>query len=117
MEKLVVRRGDIFMADLPCNNNSNNSLLSGKHPVLAMSCQVSNKFSDLVTIIPLTSTIRDNPSNVIIEGFGLKNKSCLLANQTQTINKNLLLSKICFISTQKMEEVERATRGKECRLQ
>lgn len=106
MEKIIVRRGDIFMAELPCNN-INNSLLAGRHPVLVMSCQASNKFSDLVTIIPLTSTIRDNPSNVIIEGFGLKNKSCLLANQTQTINKNLLLSKICFISTQKMQEVER----------
>lgn len=102
MEKIAVRRADIWIANLPY---SDGDLLKGKHPVLILSNHKANKSSNLVTIIPLTSTIGSSPSNVIIgTEFGLKNKSCLLTNQTQTISKDLLLFKVCFITTPKMDE-------------
>jgi mRNA-degrading endonuclease toxin of MazEF toxin-antitoxin module len=98
----AIRRADIWMANLPYNAGD---LLQGKHPVLILSNHKSNKSSNLVTIIPLTSTIGSSPSNITIgTEFGLKNKSCLLTNQTQTISKELLLFKVCFITTPKMDE-------------
>jgi mRNA-degrading endonuclease toxin of MazEF toxin-antitoxin module len=102
VEKIAVRRADIWVAKLPYNTGD---LLQGEHPVLILSNHRSNKSSNFVTIIPLTSTIGSSPSNVIIgTEFGLKNKSCLLTNQTQTLSKDLLLFKVCFITTPKMDE-------------
>ncbi|MBZ9622891.1 type II toxin-antitoxin system PemK/MazF family toxin [Clostridium sp. FP2] len=105
MEKVIVRRSDIFEVQLKGEGN----LLHGKHPVLVLSCQVSNKFSDLINVVPLTSTTnKDNPSNVLIgTECGLKWESAILTNQVQTISKSNILFKIGFVNLQKMQEVER----------
>ena len=103
MKKVIVRRADMFIAELPYVNEN---LLYGKHPVLVLSCQVSNKFSDLINIIPLTSTFGNNPSNVLIGvECGLKHESTILTNQVQTISKSDISFKIGFVNLQKMEEV------------
>ena len=104
MAKIVVRRSDIFMAEL----KGEGSLLQGKHPVLVLSSQVNNKFSELINIVPLTSTTSNNPSNILIgTECGLKHESTILANQILTISKSDILFKIGFINLQKMEEVSK----------
>ncbi len=104
MGKVVVRRSDIFEVQLKGGGN----LLHGKHPVLVLSCQVSNKFSDLIIVIPLTSTTGNNPSNILIgTECGLKHESTILTNQIQTISKNDILFKIGFVNIQKMQEIEK----------
>ncbi|MBZ9635528.1 type II toxin-antitoxin system PemK/MazF family toxin [Clostridium sp. FP1] len=105
MGKLIVRRADIFMAEL----EGKGDLLKGKHPILVISCQDNNKFSNLINIIPLTSTINTDSHNNVIIGMecGLLHESKLLSNQIQTINKNDILFKIGFINLEKMQEVQK----------
>ena len=102
MVKVVVRRSDIFMAEL----KGEGTLLQGKHPVLVLSCQVNNKFSDLINILPITSKLGNNPSNVLLgTETGLLHESSIRTNQILTISKSDILFKIGFINLQKMEEV------------
>lgn len=104
LRKVVVRRADIFMANLPDNEAE---ILRGQHPVLILSNYVSNKFSNLVSYVPLTSTIGDNPSNVFIgTEYGLKHESMVLTNQVMTMSKDRILFKIGFANPEKMQEIE-----------
>lgn len=102
--KLAIRRSDIFMAKLTGDSDSN--LLVGEHPVLILSCQKSNVSSTLINIIPLTSSIKGYPSNVVIgTESGLEHKSTILTNQIRTIPKKDLLFKMGYINTQQMDLV------------
>lgn len=99
----TVRRADIFMADLQSDDTE---LLKGQHPVLILSNHKSNKNSNLINIVPITSKIKENPSNIKIGiESGLKYESTVLCNQITTIDKKDLLFKVGFVNSSLMDEV------------
>ena len=54
--KLTVRRSDIFMTEL----KGSCEMLQGLHPVLVLNCKKSMDNSNLISIAPITSKIKNN---------------------------------------------------------
>jgi len=81
--------------------------LQGKHPGLVISNDEQNKFSPLITILPLTSqTDKVYPFQVFSE---LKGKSgVILVDQVRTIDRKRFGGKLGELDLEMMEQVERA---------
>lgn len=109
MEKLYVKRGDIWRAALA---ETPGCVIHGNRPVIIVTNDTANRYSTLVTVIPLTSTDkRLLPCHVRISGFGLRNASIALTEQVVTISKERLLCKIGSLSdSPEMRLIERALR-------
>jgi len=88
---MVCKRGELYMARLSADEDGG-SLQEGIRPILIISNDQCNKYSPVVTIVPLTNKLRKNPlpTHVLVEGFGLKSKSLVLAGQIISINKSRL---------------------------
>lgn len=103
-----MKRNDIYIANLDPTIGSE---ISKKRPVLIVSNDINNKYSDTVTILPITSkTKKIYPFEVEIrKGLGnLKANSKIKANQIRTIDKRRLVQKIGSISKSIMSKVEKA---------
>lgn len=81
--------------------------LQGMHPGLVISNDEQNKFSPLITILPLTSQVdKIYPFQVFSE---LKGKSgIILVDQIRTIDKKRFGRKLGELDLELMEKVERA---------
>ena len=84
--------GDIYYAEL----DGQGSEQSGYRPVIIIQNNVGNRFSPTVVIATITSKLgkANVPTHVTIEGYGLKSKSVIEAEQIKTIDKNRLKSYI-----------------------
>lgn len=89
----MCRNGDIFWAEM---GEKKGSLQFGERPVLVISNDKANKFSPVITIIPITSKIGKAklPTHVLIKECGLEKPSIALAEQITSINKDRLGRKI-----------------------
>ena len=96
---MVVKRGDIFYADLSPVIGSEQG---GTRPVLVVQNDVGNKFSPTVIIAAITSQINKAklPTHIEIGSSenGLKSDSVVLAEQIRTIDKSRLKEKIGHIT-------------------
>ena len=107
-----MKRGDIFDARL---NPTEGSEQAGVRPVVIVSRDAINKYSTVIAVVPLTKAVnvkRDYPNNVTIakgEG-GLTFESVLLGGQVRAISKSRLLSQRGTLSTEMMQQVDRALR-------
>lgn len=91
--KTICKQGDIFMAKLPTDKKG--SLQSGIRPVVVVSNNNANRFSPVITIIPMTSATKKKiPTHITVEDCGLEMKSIILAEQIMSINKTSLGKKI-----------------------
>ena len=92
---MVVKRGDIFYADLSPVIGSEQG---GTRPVLVVQNDVGNKFSPTVIIAAITSQINKAklPTHIEISAndFGLLKDSVILLEQIRTIDKKRLREKI-----------------------
>jgi len=81
--------------------------LQGRHPGLVISNDEQNKFSPLITILPLTSQVdKIYPFQVFSE---IKGKSgVILVDQIRTIDKKRFDGKLGEIDMEMMEQIERA---------
>lgn len=88
----VISWGDIYYAEL----DGQGSEQSGFRPVIIIQNNVGNRFSPTVVIATITSKLgkANVPTHVTIEGYGLKSKSVIEAEQIKTIDKNRLKSYI-----------------------
>lgn len=88
-KNIVVKNGDIYMAELP--DDEGGSLQSGTRPVIIVSNNLANKHSPVVTVIPLTSQLSKKklPTHTIVDECGLDKKSIVLAEQIMSINKKI----------------------------
>lgn len=103
-EQLKVRRSDIYLANLRGDEN----VLQGIHPVLIITCKTFNSNTTLVGIVPITSTLKSNVTNIPIGvESGLLHESVLLCGQVQTINQKHLIKKVGFVRPQLMDLVIR----------
>ncbi|MFH1051335.1 MAG: type II toxin-antitoxin system PemK/MazF family toxin [bacterium] len=103
-----MKRGDIYWANLDPVIGSE---ISKTRPVLIISNDINNTFSNTITILPITTSTRKiYPFEVLIKknDSGLSSDSKIKANQIRTIDKQRLYKKISKLTSKKIIEVEEA---------
>lgn len=106
---MVVKRGDVFYADLSPVVGSEQG---GVRPVLVIQNDVGNKYSPTVIIAAITSQINKAkmPTHIEISGdeYGLNKDSVILMEQVRTIDKKRLKEKIGHLDEELMDKVNEA---------
>ncbi len=106
---VVVRRGDIFYADLRPVVGSEQG---GIRPVLIIQNDMGNKHSPTVICAAITS--RQNkaklPTHVEIDSlkYDIVKDSVILLEQLRTIDKTRLKDKVCHLDNEIIDEVNKA---------
>lgn len=108
---VIVKRGDIFYADLSPVVGSEQG---GIRPVLVVQNDVGNKYSPTIIIAAITSQINKAklPTHVEVLGadYGLSKDSVVLMEQVRTIDKRRLKEKIGHLDDPLMGRVDEALR-------
>ena len=105
--KKYPKRGEVYIADLdPAFGRE----IHKKRPILIISNNLINQNSFNVITVPLSSIVPQimGPDMIKISLKGLNEESVILTDQIRSIDKVRLLKKVCKISKQKMQEVEKA---------
>ncbi len=106
---MIIRRGDIFYADLSPVIGSEQG---GVRPVLIIQNDIGNKYSPTVIIAAITSQINKAklPTHIEIEAksHGLPKDSVVLLEQIRTIDKRRFIEKICRLDDEMMAKVNEA---------
>lgn len=106
---MIVRRGDVFYAEL---NPVQGSEQGGTRPVLIVQNDIGNQYSPTTIIVAITSQINKAklPTHIEISGgkSGLDKDSVILTEQVRTIDKNRLKQKVGIISEELLHKVDRA---------
>jgi len=106
---LIVKRGDIYYADLSPVVGSEQG---GVRPVLIIQNDVGNKYSPTVICAAITSQINKAklPTHVEINSSNITliKDSVVLIEQIRTIDKKRLKEKICRLDKKLMKKVDQA---------
>ena len=105
---MIVKRGDIYYADLSPVVGSEQG---GVRPVLIVQNNVGNKFSPTVIVAAITSQINKAKIPTHIElgtSHGLAKNSVLLLEQIRTLDKRRLKEKIGVLDADCMKSVNEA---------
>lgn len=105
----VVKRGDIFYADLSPVVGSEQG---GIRPVIVIQNDVGNKYSPTIIVAAITSQINKAklPTHVEIssEEYGLNKDSVVLLEQIRTLDKKRLKEKIGHMTDEDMRKVDKS---------
>ena len=109
MNKLTVKRGEIYYADLSPVVGSEQG---GIRPVLIVQNDVGNKYSPTVIAAAITSQ-KDKtklPTHITVgaENCGLSKDSIVLLEQVRTIDKKRLKEKMGSLDSDAMNKVDKA---------
>ena len=106
-ETVIIRRGDIYYADLRPVVGSEQG---GVRPVLVIQNDVGNKHSPTVICAAITSSMNKAklPTHVELDTkkCGMVKDSVILLEQLRTIDKQRLKEKICHIDDEIQEKVD-----------
>lgn len=104
--KKYIKRGEIWHANLP---RIGDSVQYGGRPVLVISNDYCNKYSSVITVIPLTSVNKkkNQPTHIYIDPIDELKGSIVICEQIITVAKNKLTRKICNIDAKNMARIER----------
>ena len=106
---MIVRRGDIFYADLSPVVGSEQG---GIRPVLIVQNNIGNKYSPTVICTAITSQINKAklPTHIELssEKYALSKDSVVLLEQVRTIDKKRLREKLCRLDPEIMVKVDNA---------
>ena len=106
VNRLMVKRGDVFYADLSPVIGSEQG---GVRPVLVVQNDVGNKYSPTIIISAITSQINKAklPTHIEISAtdFGLNKDSVVLLEQIRTVDKRRLRDKIGHFDEDLMDKV------------
>ena len=109
MTTMVVKRGDIFYADLSPVIGSEQG---GIRPVIIIQNDIGNRYSPTVIVAAITSQINKAklPTHVEIssEEYGLNRDSVVLLEQVRTLDKKRLKEKIGHMTEEDMRKVNKA---------
>ncbi|MGL5150184.1 MAG: type II toxin-antitoxin system PemK/MazF family toxin [Clostridium sp.] len=109
MTTMVVKRGDIFYADLSPVIGSEQG---GIRPVIIVQNDIGNRYSPTVIVAAITSQINKAklPTHVEIssEEYGLNRDSVVLLEQVRTLDKKRLKEKIGHMTDSDMQKVDKA---------
>lgn len=107
MKLLIVKRGDVFFADLSPVVGSEQG---GTRPVLIIQNDIGNRFSPTVIIAAITAQIQKAklPTHVEIDAkkYGFERNSVILLEQLRTIDKSRLTDRITQLDDELMEKVD-----------
>jgi mRNA interferase MazF len=108
-EIVVIKRGDIFYADLSPVIGSEQG---GIRPVLIVQNDIGNKYSPTVIAAAITSQINKAklPTHIELDAkeYGLQKDSVVLLEQIRTIDKRRLREKIGRLDDELMKKVNEA---------
>ena len=111
MKKLIIRRGDIYYADLSPVIGSEQG---GIRPVLIIQNNVGNRHSPTVICAAITSRMNKAklPTHIEIstKDYQIVKNSVILLEQIRTIDKQRLKEFVCHIDTGMMRKVDEAIR-------
>ncbi len=106
---MIVKRGDIYYADLSPVIGSEQG---GIRPVLVVQNDIGNKYSPTVIAAAITSQINKAKLPTHIEAdakkYGLSKDSVILLEQVRTIDKKRLKEKIGRLDDELMKKVNEA---------
>ncbi len=106
---MVVRRGDVFYADL---NPVIGSEQGGIRPVVVVQNDIGNKYSPTVIVAAITSKIKKAklPTHVEIKSTesNLETDSVILLEQVRTIDKRRLQRQITHLDIEMVEKINDA---------
>lgn len=106
---MLIKRGDIFYADLSPVVGSEQG---GVRPVLILQNDIGNKYSPTVICAAITSQINKAklPTHIEIEAakYSLIKDSVVLLEQIRTIDKKRLREKVCHLEDNVMKKVDKA---------
>ncbi|MDR1001584.1 MAG: type II toxin-antitoxin system PemK/MazF family toxin [Clostridiales bacterium] len=106
---MLVKRGDIFYADLSPVIGSEQG---GVRPVLVVQNDVGNRYSPTVICAAITSQINKAklPTHIEIDSqqYTLVKDSVILLEQVRTIDKKRMREKICRLDDRIMKKVDKA---------
>lgn len=106
---MIIKRGDIFYADLSPVVGSEQG---GLRPVLIVQNDVGNKFSPTVIAAAITSQISKTklPTHIGVyaDNYGLAKDSVILLEQIRTLDKQRLKEKMGHLDEAVMERVNEA---------
>ncbi|MBR5236065.1 MAG: type II toxin-antitoxin system PemK/MazF family toxin [Clostridia bacterium] len=106
---MVVKRGDIFYADLSPVVGSEQG---GVRPILVIQNDIGNKFSPTVIVAAITSQINKAklPTHIEImaDDYGLSKDSVILLEQIRTIDKRRLRERLGRLDEELMAKVNEA---------
>ncbi|MFC5542574.1 MAG: type II toxin-antitoxin system PemK/MazF family toxin [Bacilli bacterium] len=104
---MIVKRGDVFFADLSPVVGSEQG---GTRPVLIIQNDIGNRFSPTVIIAAITAQIQKAklPTHVEIDAkkYGFERDSVILLEQLRTIDKSRLTDRITHLDDELMEKVD-----------
>ncbi|MER1958066.1 MAG: type II toxin-antitoxin system PemK/MazF family toxin [Solibacillus sp.] len=104
---MIVKRGDVFFADLSPVIGSEQG---GTRPVLIIQNDIGNRFSPTVIIAAITAQIQKAklPTHVEIDAkkYGFERDSVILLEQLRTIDKSRLTDRITQLDAKLMHEVD-----------
>lgn len=105
---MLVKRGDIFYADLSPVVGSEQG---GVRPVLIVQNNIGNKHSPTIICAAITSQINKAklPTHIEIDRdkYILEKDSVILLEQVRTIDKRRLREKICKLEDELMKKVDK----------
>lgn len=108
-DNVIVKRGDIFYADLSPVIGSEQG---GVRPVLVIQNNIGNKYSPTIIVAAITSQLKKAklPTHIEIRArnFGLIKDSVLLLEQIRTIDRQRMKDKIGRCDKDFMKKVNKA---------
>jgi mRNA interferase MazF len=109
VNKVVIKRGDIFYADLRPVVGSEQG---GIRPVLIIQNDTGNKHSPTVICAAITSKMNKAklPTHVELdaEKYGIVKDSVILLEQVRTIDKSRLKEKVCHLDQDVLKKIDKA---------
>lgn len=98
-----MRRGEVWWAQLPEP--------AGKRPVVLLSRDEAYFVRELVTVAPLTTRVRDIPVEVHLDkNDGVPKKCVANLDLITTLERAVLVKRICQLSERKIQEINNAIR-------
>jgi len=104
---LIVKRGDVFFADLSPVVGSEQG---GVRPVLIIQNDIGNRFSPTVIVAAITSshTKKKLPTHAPISMPGLDKDSIVLLEQIRTLDKRRLLDFVGRLTDKQLTGIDKA---------
>lgn len=106
---MVIKRGDIFYADLRPVIGSEQG---GIRPVLIVQNDTGNKHSPTVICAAITSKMNKAklPTHVELDAdrYGIIKDSVILLEQVRTIDKSRLKEKVCHLDNDVLKKIDKA---------
>ena len=110
---MKIKRGDIIIADL---GQHETSIQSGIRPCVVMSNNMANKYSQVITVVPLTSKIHKKeylPTHVFLNGYrntGLHRHGLALCEQITSVAYSDIMEVTGRVSKRKLAEISHAVK-------